>query len=329
LKKDELVKLHQDYDEDIDMIENEDKTNDDNICDIEKYNMSIYNGKDMSIEYDKSILSKIFTFDNKEIRTTGTIEEPLFVVKDIAEILDLTNYKNVYSKMEDYMKKDGVHFLDSIGRQQEMQVVNEAGLYFMIIRSNKPNAKLFQKVVYTDILPSIRKTGSYTITDKYKFLLENNRPLSQVINITDMDKEAIELENLFNWAKNTNCAIVYIAYIGEGLIKLGFSDSKFDERITKHISCESKYRQFLVLDTFEVSGKPIEDILHNLLCKYRHTFGTQKEIYKPPGKLIDFIANIKQMLDDNDYKLKYNKLEKENNLLKIEILKLKELLNNN
>jgi prophage antirepressor-like protein len=272
-------------------------------------------------------LSKIFKFDNKQIRTTGTIEEPLFVVKDIADILELTNYKNVYSKMEDYMKKDGVHFLDSIGRLQEMQVINESGLYYMIMRSNKPNAKLFQKAVYTDILPSIRKTGTYTLDDKYKFILENNRPLSQVINITDIDKEAIELEKIFNWAKNTNYALVYIAYIGSGLIKIGFSDSKFDERLAKHISCESKYEQFLVLDTFEVSGKPIEDILHNLLGKYRHNFGTQKEIYKPDSKLSEFIENIKQILDDNDYKLKYQKLEKENIILKLENIELKKQIN--
>ncbi len=318
LKKDELVKLHEDYDEDIDMIENEDKTNDDNMN---------YDSQNNEIEACDNVLIKIFNFDNKEIRTFGTNDKPWFVARDICEILGLSQVHKALLNIPNKWK--GEKIFPTLGGPQKMIILNESGAYKLILRSNKPVAERFQEFVCEDVLPSIRKTGSYTITDKYKFLLENNRPLSQVINITDMDKEAIELENLFNWAKNTNCAIVYIAYIGEGLIKLGFSDSKFDERITKHISCESKYQQFLVLDTFEVSGKPIEDILHNLLCKYRHTFGTQKEIYKPPGKLIDFIANIKQMLDDNDYKLKYNKLEKENNLLKIEILKLKELLNNN
>lgn len=52
----------------------------------------------------------VFSFDGKQIRTTGTYEEPLFVVKDIAEILDLVNYRTVYSKMEDYMK--GVQKMD-------------------------------------------------------------------------------------------------------------------------------------------------------------------------------------------------------------------------
>lgn len=321
LKKDELVKLHEDYDADIKMIETEEDNEESDIENI----IDVENVKKNEIIHDKSALNKIFTFDNKQIRTAGTLVEPLFVLKDIADILELSSYRVLYSKMDDYMK--GVYKIYTHGGEQEMQVINESGLYYMIMRSNKPNAKLFQKAVYTDILPSIRKTGTYAIDNKYKFILENNRPLSQVINITDIDKEAMQIEKLFNWAKNSNCAIVYIAYIGSGLLKIGFSDSKFDERLAKHISCESKYQQFLVLDTFEVSGKPIEDILHNLLDKYRHVFGTQKEIYKPPGKLCEFIENVKQILDDNDYKLKYNKLEKENNLLKMEIIELKNKLN--
>jgi len=346
LKKDELVKLHNDYDEDIEMInedeeninkdikiineiENDDKEENKSYEDIdidieieyENEEIKINNEKEsVIIQQDKSVFGKIFKFDNKQIRTTGTIEEPFFVVKDIADILELGNYRNVYSKMDEYMK--GVQKMDTLGGVQEMQVINESGLYYMIMRSNKPNAKLFQKYVYSEILPSIRKTGSYTIDNKYKFILENNRPLSQVMNITDMDKEALNIEKTYNWSKNTNCPIVYIAYIGgEGLVKIGFSDSKFDERVAKHISCESKYQQFIILTTFEVSGKPIEDILHNLLNKYRHIFDKQKEIYKPTTTLNKFIEYVKQLLDDNDYKLKYNILEKK--YLELENLNIK------
>lgn len=329
LKKDDLVKLHKQYDEDIKIFDDEinieisEDINNDKIFDNKfekKENEEISN---INI---KNELNKVFKFENKIIRTAGTFENPLFVVKDIADILDLVNYKNVYSKMDDYMKKDGVQFLDSIGRIQEMQVINESGLYFMIMRSNKPNAKLFQRKVYEDILPSIRKTGNYTIEDKYKFILENNRPLSQVINNTDIDKEAIDIEKVYNWSKNTNCAIIYIAYIGDGLVKIGFSDSKFNERLSKHISCESKYKQFVILDTFEVSGKPVEEHLHNLLNNFRFGFEKQKEIYKPSSSLKEFINNIQELLNDNDYKLKYiklldkyNQLDKENSELKLKI----------
>jgi prophage antirepressor-like protein len=338
LKKDELVKLHVNYDEDIKMIQEEEVVDKEVESDYEKENIKTeenyteINNKEedkkdkITITKNTNELNRIFKFDDKIIRTTGTYENPLFVVKDIADILDLTNYKNVYSKMDDYMKKDGVQFLDSIGRKQEMQVINEPGLYYMIIRSNKPNAKLFQRKVYEEILPSIRKTGGYVLEDKYKFILDNNRPLSQVMNNTDMDKEAIEIEKLYNWSKNSNCPIIYIAYIGDGLVKVGFSDSKFDERLCKHISSESKYKQFVILETFEVSGKPAEDIIHKLLDRYRFIFEKQKEIYKPDGTLNKFIEHIKELLSDNDYKLKYirlilkyNELEKENLQLKLQI----------
>lgn len=215
-----------------------------------------------------------------------------------------------------------------------MQVVNESGLYYMIMRSNKPNAKAFQKVVYNDILPSIRKTGTYTLENKYQFILENNRPLSQLLNATDFDREAREIERGYDWSKNSNCPVIYLAYIGSvdnnGLIKVGFSDSKFDERLAKHISSESQYEQFRLLNTFEVSGKPIEDVLHNLLQVNRYPFKAQKEVYKTTSNIKDFIDTVDKLLDDNDYKLKYSRLlernhetEKKYSELEKEFLELK------
>lgn len=321
LKKDELVKLHEEYDEDIEFINEEDNIEEEKEDEDDEVEEIVIKNTESTSNF-----LKVFTFDGKQIRTSGTCEEPLFVVKDIAEILGLVNYKNVYSKMEDYMKKDGVYFLDSIGRQQEMQVVNESGLYYMIMRSNKPNAKNFQKAVYSDILPTIRKTGNYTLENKYKFILENNRPLSQILNSTNFDKEASEIESNYDWSKNSNCPIIYIAYIGSvdnnGLIKVGFSDSKFDERLSKHISSESQYEQFRILETFEVSGKPIEDIIHGLLQTYRYPFKVQKEVYKTTSNLSDFINIVKKLLDDNDYKLKYNILDKKYNELEKKYLEL-------
>ena len=101
------------------------------------------------------------------------------------------------------------------------------------------------------------------------------------------------------------------------MIKIGFSDSKFDERLSKHVSSESQYEQFRILNTFEVSGKPIEDVIHGLLQTYRYPFKVQKEIYKTSSSLKDFVNTVHKLLEDNDYKLKYNKLlEKYNEIEK-------------
>ena len=347
LKKDELVKLHEDYDEDIEMINekesvneesvneesvneesidkeeeiiNEDEENINEIESIEEENIKEEVDKNNTQSIIKTKLDKIFKFDNKYIRTIGTFDEPWFVAKDICDILEIKDNRAALRNISCKWKGEGE--IRTPGGVQNMTIINESGIYKLIMRSNKPNAEKFQEFVCEEILPSIRKTGSYTIDNKYKFILENNRPLSQVMNVTDMDKEALNIEKTYNWSKNTNCPIVYIAYIGgDGLVKIGFSDSKFDERVAKHISCESKYQQFIILTTFEVSGKPIEDILHNLLNKYRHVFDKQKEIYKPTTTLNKFIEYVKQLLDDNDYKLKYNILEKK--YLELENLNIK------
>jgi hypothetical protein len=220
--------------------------------------------------------------------------------------------------------------MDTLGGLQEIQVVNESGLYYMIMRSNKPNAKAFQKVVYDEILPSIRKNGSYALENKYKFILDNNRPLSQLLKSTEFDREAKEIEHSYDWSKNSNCPVIYVAYIGSvdtyGLLKVGFSDSKFDERLSKHLSSESQYEQFRLLNTFEVSGKPMEEALHNLLQVNRYPFKAQKEVYKTTSNIKQFISTVGKLIDDNDIKLKYNKLlETHNRIMERQLERYNEL----
>ena len=318
LKKDELVKLHEEYDEDIEFINEEDNIVDEKEDDVNDQVIKVYINENNNNEF-----LKIFNFNDKQIRTIGTIDDPWFVAKDICDILGLSQVNKALLKIPEKWKGDKV--IPTPGGPQNMGIIREAGVYKLVMRSNKPNAEEFQEFVCEDILPSIRKTGSYTLENKYKFILENNRPLSQILNSTNFDKEASEIESNYNWSKNSNCPIIYIAYIGSvdnnGLIKVGFSDSKFDERLSKHISSESQYEQFRILETFEVSGKPIEDIIHGLLQTYRYPFKVQKEVYKTTSNLSDFINIVKKLLDDNDYKLKYNILEKR--FLELENLSIK------
>ena len=310
LKKDELVKLHGDFDEDLELVskdgEKEHKEEDTKETEDE---VNTEKGIIESVNNIDGFL-KSFTFEMKEIRTIGTFDNPWFVAKDICDILDIGNVSMAINKFPEKWK--GIKVIDTLGGSQNISVINEAGIYKLIMRSNKPNAEKFQEFVCEDVLPSIRKTGSYTLENKYKYILENNRPLSQLLNSTNFDREAKEIESLYDWSKNSNCPIIYIAYIGSvdnnGLIKVGFSDSKFDERLSKHMSSESQYDQFRLLDTFEVSGKPIEEALHNLLQVNRYPFKVQKEVYKTTSNIKDFVTTVEKLLDDNDIKLKYNRL---------------------
>ena len=311
LKKDELVKLHGDYDDDLEMIdtgggEEEHKEQDEN---VEIPEDEVITEK-VVIEPVKNGFLKTFSFDGKQVRTSGTFDDPWFLVKDICDVLDIKDNRVALRNIPEKWK--GECKILTLGGTQSMSVVNEAGIYKLIMRSNKPIAEKFQVFVCEDVLPSIRKTGAYTLENRYQFILENNRPLSQLLNATEFDREAREIEHSYDWSKNSNCPVIYIAYIGcienHGLIKVGFSDSKFDERLSKHISSESQYDQFRLLDTFEVSGKPIEDTLHNLLQVNRYPFKAQREVYKTTSNIRDFIHTVEKLLSDNDYKLKYNRL---------------------
>ena len=85
--------------------------------------------------------------------------EPWFVAKDVCDCLDLTNTAQTISYLDDDEK--GVTTNYTPGGKQEMSMISEAGLYSLILRSRKPEAKAFKRWVTHDILPSIRKTGGY------------------------------------------------------------------------------------------------------------------------------------------------------------------------
>lgn len=102
--------------------------------------------------------SQVFNFENplEAILIKG---EPWFVAKDICDILGLQNPTDRLRDLEDYQKL--TYVLHRSGQNRELNIINESGLYSLIFKSNKPEAKAFQKWVTTEVLPSIRKTGKY------------------------------------------------------------------------------------------------------------------------------------------------------------------------
>ena len=115
-------------------------------------------------------MNKLEIFKNQdfgEIRAISINDEPYFVGKDVAMILGYTNpRKAVIDHVDDDDKKDGVTIRDSIGREQKPVLINESGLYSLILSSKLPNAKKFKRWVTSEVLPEIRKTGSYTKAPK-------------------------------------------------------------------------------------------------------------------------------------------------------------------
>jgi len=104
----------------------------------------------------------IFNYSGYELRSELVDGEPWFVAGDAARILDIQNVRQVVSGFE----RDDVsstYATDSLGREVLMTTISEAGLYELVFQSRKPEAKAFRRWVMHDVLPALRKTGTYTL----------------------------------------------------------------------------------------------------------------------------------------------------------------------
>lgn len=129
--------------------------------------------------------NNLTVFNNEafgQIRTMIIDDEPWFVGKDIAEALGYAKARNAIADhvAEDDARKQGV--IDSIGRMQETTFINESGLYALIFGSKLPTAKEFKHWVTSEVLPSIRKTGSYTKQKPTSAIAAEKRATAMVIN---------------------------------------------------------------------------------------------------------------------------------------------------
>ena len=111
-------------------------------------------------------MNNLMVFKREEfgqIRSLIIDDDPWFVGKDIATALGYRNSrKAIGDHVDDEDKKDGVTIRDSIGRKQKAVAVNESGMYSLIFGSKLPSAKKFKRWVTDEVLPTIRKTGSYS-----------------------------------------------------------------------------------------------------------------------------------------------------------------------
>lgn len=110
--------------------------------------------------------------DFGEIRTLIMDNEPWFVGKDVANILGYSNTRDALSKRVDDEDK-GVAKCDTLGGTQDLTIINESGLYGLILGSKLPNAKKFKHWVTSEVLPSIRKNGIYATENIINQILEN------------------------------------------------------------------------------------------------------------------------------------------------------------
>ena len=136
---------------------------------------------------------QIFKFNSNEVRTVIKDGEAWFVAKDVCDVLELGNSSEAVRKLDDEEK--GSEKIDTLGGTQTMLVVNESGLYTLIIRSNMPNARPFRKWVTSEVLPSIRKHGAYMTDDVIQRTLADPEYIIGILTALSDNKKEIAIKN--------------------------------------------------------------------------------------------------------------------------------------
>lgn len=115
---------------------------------------------------------QIFNYNDKQVRTVQKDGEPWFVLKDVCEVLGLGSSHKVYDRLDED-ERNQIPVIDSIGRNQNTAIINESGLYNVILRSDKPEARPFRKWVTGEVLPAIRRHGAYMTPETIEAALLN------------------------------------------------------------------------------------------------------------------------------------------------------------
>lgn len=145
-------------------------------------------------------------FKNEQFGQVQLLEinnEPWFVGKEIAEILGYKNSRDALSKHVDEEDK-GVAKRDTLGGSQDQVIINESGLYSLILKSKLPQAKQFKRWVTSEVLPAIRKHGAYALSletvneDALIYVLETQKSMRQRQDVFEADLNYLKAEQPIN-----------------------------------------------------------------------------------------------------------------------------------
>lgn len=124
---------------------------------------------------------QLFAFEGSQIRALEIENEPWFVGKDVAEILGYKKARNAIAQHVDDEDKKDAPIQGTLGGTQSMTIINESGLYSLILSSKMPNAKKFKHWVTSEVLPTIRKHGAYMTDEKAFDIVHNKNGLADLL----------------------------------------------------------------------------------------------------------------------------------------------------
>ena len=181
--------------------------------------------------------NQVFNFGDYQVRTVIKEGEPWFVAKDVADILDYSEASAMTRHLDDE-DKESVKLI-VMGQEQWFILVNESGLYSAILKSRKPEAKAFKKWVTSEVLPSIRKCGMFSLSDVSSLIEEARLNSENVVYVYVVENEVT------------------------GSVKVGVSSSPKKRLSTLQTGTEHKLNLVHVSDaTVVVSEKKVHELLN-------------------------------------------------------------------
>ena len=186
-----------------------------------------------------------FNFENQQVRTIEIENEPWFVGKDVAEILGYTNTPKAIRDHVDEEDKLTERIVLS-GQNREVIIINESGLYSLILSSKLPNAKKFKRWVTSEVLPSIRKHGGYLTEQKLEEALLNPDTLINLATQLKQEREG---------------RLIAEQRVNELTPKASYYDKVLSNKALVTITVIAK--------DYGMSGKAMNALLHELGIQYK------------------------------------------------------------
>lgn len=252
---------------------------------------------------------------------------PIIIRKD--GMANATLLTKAYNKMiNEYLSnKDSKHFIDAVRKDLGYE---DTSKLIQIKKGGNPKlaGTWVHHLIAIDIArwaypPASVQMNKWITEYVTTGTIQARRPCRLNFDLTEIDIEAEDLEAVYDWGKHCNACVLYMAYIGDGLIKVGTTDCKLLQREMKHSSSGSQFPQMRLVETFEISSVCMEKTIHQLLQRFRVVFNKQKEIYKPPTTIKNFISYIQDLLKEHDLKMEVQRLQKKITELQLENYELR------
>jgi len=149
---------------------------------------------------------KVFEYTGKEVRTVIIDNEPWFVAKDVCDILELKNSRKAVGDLDEDERASVTISDTSLSTRETItvQAINEPGLYSLVLKSRKPEAKLFKRWITHEVIPSIRKHGAYMTPETIEKVLLNPDTIINLATALKREQEArVEAERVNNLLMHT------------------------------------------------------------------------------------------------------------------------------